>query len=237
MATDMVSIRGERRNQRGTPGRSRAVPAAIVALTVAALVILAAPAFAGQSSTGELAFYPCGECHPVVLGADGKPTTPLPNDFEQHDIILEVHDTLGTDDRACLACHDDPARDPGMLVLPDGSLEPVTGDVSRVCQRCHFEKYREWEVGIHGKHEAKCTSSGCHDPHTPSWIYIPALPPFQGTGIEVRAVSQREAFTPLAGPPVPAGVITPIWLSLAAALGALTAVGLIGFLVLGRTKR
>jgi hypothetical protein len=36
--------------------------------------------------------------------------------------------------------------------------------------------------------EAKCTAAGCHNPHTPSWIYVAALPPFQGTGIEVNAV-------------------------------------------------
>ncbi len=207
-------------------------------MIMAILLVAASSAYAGRASTGELAFYPCTDCHPVTLGADGKPTKPLPIDLKKHEIVLEVHDTLGKDDKACLACHDDPSRNPGMLILPDGSLEPVTGDVSKVCQRCHFEKYTEFELGIHGKREAKCTAAGCHDPHTPSWIYIKALPPFQGTGMQVKAVgSDREPFTPLAGPPVPPAVMTPLWLSVAASLGGLLAVVLLGYLILGGFKR
>jgi len=173
----------------------------------------------------------------VTLGADGKPTRPLPNGFEKHEIELEMHDILGVGDAACLACHDAPTKDPGKLILPDGSLVDITGDVSRVCQRCHFEKYRDWQVGVHGKREPKCTAAGCHDPHTPSWIFIPALPPFQGTGIEVRAVSQREPFKPMASPPVAPPVTTPMWLTIVASLGAVGSIGAIGFLTLGRPKR
>lgn len=220
-------------------GRSRKALVPVLAGVLIVAALIGAPsAFAGRSSTGELAFYPCTQCHPVTLGPDGKPTKQLPVDLERHDIVLEVHDTLGTDDRACLACHDDPSRDPGQLVLPDGTLEPVTGDVSRVCQRCHFEKYREWEAGIHGKSAPKCTASGCHDPHTPSWIYIAALPPFQGTGVEVNAVgADRVAFKPMPGPPVPPGVVTPLWLGLAAIAGAVVALGALGYLIFGKGMR
>lgn len=206
-------------------------------LSVLALVSFSAPAFAGSASTGELAFVPCTDCHPVTVGADGKPTKPLPNGFEKHEIELEMHDILGEGDKACLACHDDPSRDPGKLILPDGSFVDVTGDTSRVCQRCHFEKYRDWQVGVHGNHAEKCTSAGCHDAHTPSYIYVPALPPFQGTGMEVRAVSAREPFKPMASPPVPPPVYTPMWLTIAASFGAVILVGTVGFLVAGRPKR
>lgn len=219
------------------PARRSAVAVLVVAAFLAALLV-AAPAFAGRSSTGELAFYPCTDCHPVTLGANGEPTKPLPVGLKKHEIKLEVHDTLGTTDKACLACHDDPSRNPGMLVLPDGSLEPVTGDVSKVCQRCHFEKYTEWTLGIHGKHEPKCTAAGCHDPHTPSWIYVKALPPFQATGIEVNAVgADREPFKPLAGPPLPPAVLTPAWIVIGALVGGLAALGLLGYLILGGFKR
>ncbi|MRS13088.1 MAG: hypothetical protein EG823_08470 [Actinobacteria bacterium] len=173
----------------------------------------------------------------MTLDADGKPTKALPIGMEKHEISLEVHDTLGTDDKACLGCHDDPSRNPGMLILPDGSLVDITGDVSRVCQRCHFEKYTEWEQGIHGKDAPKCTAAGCHDPHTPSWIYVAALPPFSGSGFEVRAVSVREAFTPLAGYPVDPPVLTPVWLVVVAGMGALLIALLIGYLLMGRLKR
>lgn len=203
-----------------------------------ALFAFPASAFAGRSSSGDVAFYPCTRCHPVTLDAAGNPTKPLPIGLKKHDIKLEVHDVLGDDGRACLACHDEPTRNPGKLILPDGSLVDITGDVSRVCQRCHFEKYAEWKAGIHGKHEPKCTAAGCHDPHTPSWIYVAALPPFQGTGMEVNAVGpDREPFKPFAGPPLAPDVLTPRWLAIVAAIGALIVFGNVGFLVSRRSKR
>lgn len=113
----------------------------------------------------------------------------------------------------------------------------IPPDVSAVCYRCHSEKYKEWRSGIHGKREAKCTSAGCHNPHSPSWIYADPLLPFVGTGFQVRTVSEGATFTPLAGPPVEAPVVTPKWLSIASALGALVAVGLLGFVIVGRPKR
>jgi hypothetical protein len=211
----------------------------VAALLVWAIVLLSvcAQAFAGQSATGKPAFLPCTRCHPVTLGPDGKSTKPLPNGFKKHEITLEVHDVLGKDDRACLACHDAPTSDPGKLIAPDGTLIDITGDVSRVCQRCHFEKYREWQAGIHGKRQPKCTSAGCHDPHTPSWIYVAALPPFQGTGMEVRAVTNREPFKPFASPPVAPPVATSLWLVIVASLGAVVVAGLVMYLVQGRSKR
>jgi hypothetical protein len=212
------------------------VVAALLALSIAYLA-LCAQAFAGQSSTGKQAFVPCTRCHPVFLGADDQPTKPLPNGFKKHEITLEVHDILGKDGAACLACHESPTADPGKLKTPDGSLVDVTGDVSRVCQKCHFEKYRDWQAGIHGKREPKCTSAGCHDPHTPSWIYVAALPPFQGTGMEVRAVSRREPFKPLASPPLAPPVETPAWLMIVASFGAIVSAGTLAYLVLGRPTR
>ncbi len=197
----------------------------------------AAPADAGRSSTGELAFHPCTKCHPVTLGSDGKPTPPLPNGFEKHTITLEVHDTLGTDEKACLMCHDDPKRNPGMLIAPDGSLIDITGDVSRVCQRCHAEKYREWTQGVHGKDMEKCTAAGCHDAHTPSWIYVAALPPFLGTGFEVRAVAPHEPFKPFAGPPVAPPVSTPSSMIIVTVIGTLAGAGTLGLILTGRSKR
>lgn len=207
---------------------------------VAASVAFASTAHAsGRSATGEPAFQPCSKCHPVTIGADGKPTRPLPNGFQKHEIELEIHDTLGAGDSeaACIVCHDEPTADPGKLLTADGSRVDVTGDVSRVCQRCHFEKYREWQSGVHGKGEPKCSAAGCHDPHTPSWIYVAALPPFQGTGIEVKAVGDREPFTPLAGPPVQPPVETPLWLSILATIGTVIVISTTAFLVTGRSKR
>lgn len=210
---------------------------AALAVFMLAGIFFAPSAFAGRSSTGELAFYPCTKCHPVTLDAGGNPVPPLPNGFKKHTITLEVHDTLGKDEEACLQCHDDPSRNPGMLIAPDGSLIDITGDVSRVCQRCHFEKYREWQDGIHGKNLPKCTAAGCHDPHTPSWIYVAALPPFLGTGLEVHAVAEHEPFKPLAGPPVYPPVYTPLSLVIVASIGAVIGAGTLALLIMGRSKR
>ncbi len=215
----------------------RAALIAALALTFAMVFVFATEAFAGQSATGELAFSPCTDCHPVTLGADGKPTKPLPIDMEKHEIVLEKHDILGEGDKACLACHDDPSRNPGKLLLPDGSFVDVTGDVSRVCQRCHFEKYQDFIVGVHGKNAEKCTSAGCHDAHTPSYIYVPALPPFQGTGIEVKAVGEHEPFKPLAPPAVMPPVETPVWLMALTGLGVIVSASAIGYLIMGRPNR
>jgi fatty-acyl-CoA synthase len=117
-----------------------------------------------------------------------------------------------------------------------GETVDITGEVSRVCQRCHFEKYTDWQLGIHGRGQPKCSAAGCHDPHTPGWIYVAALPPFQGTGIEVRAVAPREPFTAMAPPPVEPPVTTPTWLVVIAVAGSLYAFAVIGFLTLGRRK-
>ncbi len=210
----------------------------VLLVLLGAFLALTSSAFAGQASSGELAFYPCVRCHPVVLGPDGKPTKPLPIGLEKHEITLEKHDILGQGDEACLACHDVPSKNPGTLLLPDGTFVEVNGDTSRVCQRCHFEKYQQFKAGVHGKNQPKCTSAGCHDAHTPSWIYVAALPPFQGTGIEVKAVGAgREPFKPLAGPPVPPPVVTPLWFAIMASIGLLACAGIIGSLFLGRSKR
>jgi len=237
----VISIDATRATKRSghLPRRTRVgyAAGAAVLLSLTASLVFAAPAFAGHSSTGKAAFLPCTRCHPVFVDANDQPTKPLPNGFKKHEITLEVHDVLGKGTEACLACHDDPTRDPGKLKTPDGTLVDITGDISRVCQKCHFEKFREWQAGIHGKREPKCTAAGCHDPHTPSWIYVAALPPFQGTGMEVRAVAPRAAFKPFA-PPAPAPPVdTPIWLVVVASLGAVVSAGAVAYLVLGRSGR
>jgi hypothetical protein len=220
--------------------RLRRIPfglAAAVLLLGGALAVFVAPAFAGQASLGEPLFYPCTSCHPVTLGADGRPTKPLPNGFTGHEIVLESHDKLGEGPQACLVCHDDPARDPGKLKLVDGSLADITGDVSSVCYRCHEQKYKDWKAGTHGKREPKCTASGCHDPHTPAYVYAAPVRPFAGTGFQVRAVSDRQAFVPMASAPVPPPTETPSWFLLATTLGMAVSAGIVGTLTLGRPKR
>ena len=209
-------------------------------LAVGALVVLAGfalwlapPAFAGQAASGELFFDPCSDCHPVT----GDDPQGLPGDFEGHQIVLEGHDALGKGSSACLTCHDDPAKDPGMLKLADGTLIPITGDVSQVCYQCHSAKYSEFMAGTHGRMQSKCTSSGCHDPHTPGYIYASPLLPFVGSGFQFKILPEREPFIALPPPAPEAPVVTPTWFALLAALGLVVAGSQAIMLTRGRRNR
>ena len=231
----MVAIcsRPKERPRRSRPGWS---VLAMAALCIAALALSAAPAFAGQASTGELLYYPCTTCHPV--GADLKPLHPLPNDFKGHQIVLEGHDKLGKGEAACLACHDDPTKNPGMLKSIDGSLVDIsTGDIATVCERCHSTKYKEFKAGTHGKHKPSCVAGGCHDPHTPQFIYAAPLLPFQGTGFQFRVLPTRASFKPFPPPAPNPAMTTPGYIPVVAFLGFMVAIGLVGMLVMGRSKR
>ena len=219
---------------------------AVFSATMCAIALLgvgASSAFAAQASTGELLFYPCTSCHPLttVIGADGKrhPTRTLPNNFQGHQIVLVGHDKIGTDeDSQCQSCHDAPERNPGLLKSVNGTLIDIkTGDIATVCERCHEDKYRDFKAGTHGKHKPSCVAAGCHDPHSPQFIYASPLMPFVGTGFQFQVLPERVAFRPLPPPaPAPATVI-PGWFTVVSALGVLLAAGLVGTLVSGRFKR
>ncbi|MDO8964043.1 MAG: cytochrome c3 family protein [Coriobacteriia bacterium] len=211
-----------------------------VALLVLATALWASvtPAFAGQAGSGELFFYPCTSCHPVtMIPGTEDPSRPLPNGFKGHDVTLEGHDKLGRDDVACLTCHDDPAKDPGKLKIAGGGVVDIKGDVSQVCYRCHSAKYKEFKAGTHGRGQPKCTAAGCHDPHTPGYIYAGPLLPFTGSGFQFKVLSERAVFSPLASPPPAPPVSTPLWFSAVAAVAAVLVVGLAGRIVLERQKR
>ena len=174
---------------------------AVLSATCAALAVLAmcaAPAFAGQASTGELLFYPCTSCHPITfIPGTQKSAKPLPNNFQGHQIVLQGHDKLGTGNAACLVCHDDPTRNPGMLKTVDGSLIDIkTGDIATVCERCHEDKYRDFKAGTHGKHKPSCVAAGCHDPHTPQFIYAAPLTPFVGTAVKPALIAEATVTSP-----------------------------------------
>jgi hypothetical protein len=215
--------------------RSRYLGIGLALVLLAACALWAAPAFAGQASSGQLFFYPCTSCHP--LGAGNTPLHPLPNNFKGHQIVLEGHSALGVGEAACLTCHDDPTRNPGMLKTANGSLVPITGDIAQVCYRCHEDKYKEWKAGTHGKHKPNCDAQGCHDPHTPQYIYAAPQLPFQGTGFQFRILPTRQPFKPLAQPAPNPGVVIPSWFYAVAAVGFVGALGLGGSLVVGRLRR
>jgi len=128
-------------------------------------------------------------------------------------------------------------QDPGLLRLADGTFVEITGDVSKVCFRCHSAIYREFVAGAHGAGRPKCSSAGCHDPHTPGYMYADALLPFVGSGFSMRVGSEMATFTPLAGPPAEPPIQNPQWLVNLTLLGLVVAGGLTGTLVRGRSRR
>lgn len=209
---------------------------ATIALLAAALAVLLLPAvaFAGQASSGDLLFYPCTDCHPVI---GNPPAKKLPNDFKGHEVTLIGHDKLGKGDKACLTCHDDPKRNPGKLITADGTMVDITGDISLVCYRCHSDKYKQFKEGTHGKRFAKCTASGCHDPHTPRWFFVPAVKPFVGVGFQTQVLPEKHEFQPLMSYPVAPAVETPVWFIALVVLGLSIVGGLAGKLINGRSKR
>jgi hypothetical protein len=196
-------------------------------LAFAAIVLaMAAPAFAGQASTGQLFFFPCAQCHPVTMvpgpGGVEKPSHPLPNGMTGHTIVLETHDKLGggDTDAACLTCHDDPTRNPGKLKIAGGKFIDIKGDISLVCYTCHEAKYKEFKEGTHGKHFDSCVAAGCHDPHTPNYIYVSPLKPFLGTGFQIRAVGRgRVPFKPIMSVPLPPPTVNPTWYLIVVGVG------------------
>jgi hypothetical protein len=199
------------------------------------MAVSPAVALAGQAASGELLFYPCTSCHPVtMLPGTEQPSKRLPGGFKGHEIVLIGHKTLGQGSAACLVCHDDPSRDPSKLKLADGTLVDIKGNVALVCYRCHSTKYKEWKAGTHGRHEAKCTAKGCHDPHTPQFIYADPLRPFVGNGFQFKVLSVRVPFEPLARPAPAPPVTIPWWFAAAAYLGLVVVGGLTGGLVMGR---
>lgn len=230
------------RPSRGWRARLRLLAPAVA--VVAFALATAIPASAGQASSGQLFFYPCTQCHPVTMvpgpGGVEVPSHPLPNGMTGHKIVLEGHDALGTPDDqgiACLACHDEPTRNPGKLRIVGDAFIDIKGDVSQVCYKCHSTKYKEFKAGTHGKHQASCVAAGCHDPHTPQYIYAPPLLPFVGTGFQFKVLPVRQPFTPLAAPAPAPAVETPTWFLIAALVGLAAALGLIGLLVIERPKR
>lgn len=222
----------------------------IVAFVFAAVLLATAvPALAGQASTGELFFYPCTDCHPVTMvpgpGGTEHPSKPLPNGMTGHKIVLESHDVLaagGDVGIACTTCHDEPSRNPGKLKIAGGGLIDIKGDISLVCYTCHEAKYKEFKQGTHGKHFASCVVAGCHDPHTPNYIYVSALKPFLGTGFQIRAVgADRVPFKPLMSPPLPPATTNPVWFLIVVAVGLFLVLGIVVWLatppILERLKR
>lgn len=115
----------------------------------------------------------CMDCHEMMVGK------PRNEDLLQHQDIKMDHGLNGR----CINCHDVTNRD--KLVLRDGTTVGF-GQSPTLCSQCHGTTYREWERGVHGKtlgywdasqgEAKKLLCVECHNPHSPHYAPIRALP-------------------------------------------------------------
>jgi len=119
----------------------------------------------------------------LLLGQAGQVALALPNSdgadshldcLSCHNQPLSAHDTLGSGNQACTACHANPNM--GYLRLANGT-EFSMATPAPLCAECHQQRYQAWQAGTHGfpgyvaglspdgATTTSCTS--CHNPHSP----------------------------------------------------------------------
>lgn len=118
-------------------------------------------------------YFPCNDCHSELI-----PNPQRRELVEMHDDIIFNHDS---ENRWCLACHDQNQRD--SLRLASGRLLGFN-ESYELCGQCHGPKYRDWKLGIHGKRTGEWNGKkqyflcvNCHDPHAPRFKSLQPMPP------------------------------------------------------------
>lgn len=118
-------------------------------------------------------YFPCNDCHSELI-----PNAQRRELVEMHDDIIFNHDS---ENRWCLACHDQNQRD--SLRLASGRLLGFN-ESYELCGQCHGPKYRDWKLGIHGKRTGEWNGKkqyylcvNCHDPHAPRFKSLQPMPP------------------------------------------------------------
>lgn len=118
-------------------------------------------------------YFPCSDCHGEI-----QSNTQRRELVEMHDDIVYNHDS---ENRWCLACHNDSNRD--SLVLAGGKLLGFN-ESYKLCGQCHGPKIRDWRLGIHGKRTGEWKGQKqyllcvhCHDPHSPKIKKLQPMPP------------------------------------------------------------
>jgi hypothetical protein len=105
--------------------------------------------------------FPCTQCHAAGAG------DPTPRELGFHEDVKLKHAPT----HWCADCHDLKNRD--VLHLAGGEPVPFT-ESYRLCAQCHFDKHRDWRLGIHGKRVGEWNGKKtallcvhCHNPHAP----------------------------------------------------------------------
>lgn len=112
--------------------------------------------------------YNCNNCHRNIT-----PSKIPKKLMAAHREIIMEH---GVNNR-CLNCHQEKNRE--RLKDINGN-EVLFSQSEKVCQQCHGPKYRDWDIGVHGRpngywdkskgqESVKATCVACHNPHTPKF--------------------------------------------------------------------
>lgn len=121
--------------------------------------------------------YKCSECH-----TDFEHESTANHPQGEHAGIVEKFDHGRT--VYCMSCHHLTDRDAHV----DNIGQALSAESSEVlCARCHGPKFRDWELGSHGRingfwseelgKRSKVTCVQCHDPHSPKFPMMKPSPP------------------------------------------------------------
>lgn len=125
--------------------------------------------FSVIARTEELTHFPCKNCHIDEFKLT-RPHKEADVRRSHRDIELKH---ASADVMTCATCHDFDNVDS----LRKNNGAPVSFDHAyQVCQSCHFQQFKDWAGGAHGKRHIywqgervirNCT--GCHNPHRPAF--------------------------------------------------------------------
>ncbi|VAX36288.1 hypothetical protein MNBD_UNCLBAC01-870 [hydrothermal vent metagenome] len=119
--------------------------------------------------------YNCNNCHQHIT-----PSKTQQRRRAAHETIKLEHGI----NKSCYNCHSQSNRE--MLFDINGKDVPFSKS-ELLCQKCHGPKYRDWEIGVHGrpsgywdkskgKETVKATCVACHNPHSPKFKAIEPAP-------------------------------------------------------------
>src|ERR1039457_7432264 len=118
--------------------------------------------------------FPCTQCH-----AHMQPPNTKRRELTEYHTNIVLHHAEGQ--RWCLDCHNPNNRD--KLRLVSGELIDFS-ESYRLCGQCHGAKFRDWQVGVHGKRTGNWNGDKqyllcvhCHNPHDPKFKPLKPMPP------------------------------------------------------------
>lgn len=136
--------------------------------------------------------YDCADCHQNLEPPDEN--RPLVG--AHTDIVLHHEQAM-----SCYTCHSKNNREQLMDIY---GKEVSFEQSDQLCRRCHGPRYRDWELGIHGRpmghwdttkgerHNLTCVY--CHDPHQPKFQPMkPSPPPSRNNFLTNKPVKQGSA--------------------------------------------